>query len=74
MKRKVVSLSLPEKYYKKLEKLSEEESKSRSQLVRDLIDKYEADEAWTEIFKWGEETQGKFNIKSEEDVLRIIND
>ena len=74
MKRKIISLSLPEKYLRKLEKLTGEESKSRSQLIRELLDKYEADEVWKDIFKWGEETQTKFNIKSEEDVLRIIND
>ncbi|KKQ41409.1 MAG: hypothetical protein US60_C0041G0011 [Microgenomates group bacterium GW2011_GWC1_37_8] len=74
MKRRVVSFSLPEKYLKKLEKLTQEESKSRSQLIRELLDKYEADEVWEEIFKWGVETRSKFNIKSEEDVLKIIND
>ncbi|OGM21369.1 hypothetical protein A2955_04340 [Candidatus Woesebacteria bacterium RIFCSPLOWO2_01_FULL_37_19] len=74
MKRKVVSLSLPEKYFNKLEKFTEEESKSRSQLIRELLDRYEADEVWEEIFKWGAETRRKFNIKNEKDVLRIIND
>ena len=29
---------------------------------------------WEQIRKWGEETAIKFNIKSEEDILRIIND
>lgn len=74
MKRKVISLSLTDKYLNKLKKLSEEENKSRSQLVRELIDKYEADEEWEQIRKWGAETAKKFNIKTEEDVLRIIND
>lgn len=73
MKRKVISLSLTDKYLNKLKKLSEEENKSRSQLVRELIDKYETDEEWGQIRKWGAETAKKFNIKSEEDVLRIIN-
>jgi len=74
MKRRVISLSLPEKYLRKLEKLTEQESKSRSQLIRELLDRYEEDEEWKDIFKWGEETRIKFNIKSEEDILRIIND
>jgi len=74
MKRKVVSVSLPENYLRKLEKLTEGENKSRSQLIRELLDKYETDEIWQDIYKWGDETQAKFNIKSEEDVLRIIND
>lgn len=74
MKRKVVSLSLTDKYLNKLNKLSNEEDKSRSQVVRELIERYETDKEWEQIRKWGRETARKFNIKSEEDVLRIIND
>jgi len=74
MKRKVVSLSLTDKYLNKLNKLSKEEDKSRSQLIRELIDKYETDDMWSQVYKLGRQTARKFNIKSEEDVLRIIND
>ncbi len=74
MDRQVVSISLYKKYLKKLDQMSKKEDKSRSQLVRELIDKYETDKEWEQIRKWGRETAKKFNIKSEEDVLRIIND
>jgi len=74
MDRQVVSISLYKKYLKKLDKMSKKEDKSRSQLVRELIDKYETDKEWEQIREWGRETAKKFNIKSEEDVLRIIND
>lgn len=74
MDRQVISISLYKKYLKKLDRMSKKEDKSRSQLVRELIDKYETDKEWEEIYEIGRKTAKKFNIKSEEDVLRIIND
>lgn len=74
MDRQVISISLYKKYLKKLDQMSKRESKSRSQLIRELIDRYEVETEWEQIRKWGRETAKKFNIKSEEDVLRIIND
>ena len=74
MDRQVISISLYKKYLNKLDQMSKKEDKSRSQLVRELIDKYETDKEWEEIYEIGRKTAKKFNIKSEEDVLRIIND
>lgn len=74
MDRQIITISLYQKYLKKLDKMSKLENKSRSQLIRELIDKYETDKEWEQIRKWGAETAKKFNIKNEEDVLRIIND
>lgn len=74
MDRQVITISLYQKYLKKLDKMSKMENKSRSQLIRELIDKYETDKLWEEIYEIGRKTAKKFNIKSEEDVLRIIND
>lgn len=74
MDRQVVSISLYKKYLRKLDQMSKKEDKSRSQLIRELIDKYETDKLWGEIYEIGRRTAKKFNIKSEEDVLRIIND
>ena len=74
MDRQVISISLYKKYLNKLDQMSKKEDKSRSQLIRELIDKYETDNLWEDIYEIGRKTAKKFNIKSEEDVLRIIND
>ena len=74
MDRQVISVSLYKKYLKKLDQMTKKENKSRSQVVRELIERYETDKEWEQIRKWGRETAKKFNIKSEEDILRIIND
>ena len=74
MDRQVITISLYQKYLKKLDKMSKSENKSRSQFIRELIDRYETDKEWKQIRSWGRETAKKFNINSEEDILRIIND
>lgn len=72
--RQIISLSLTPSDIKKLERLRAREGKSRSQLVRELINRYEADELWERVFRIGRQTALKFGIKSEEDVLKIIQD
>lgn len=71
---KVVSISLPERIYIKLEKIRKKEDKSRSELIRYLIQNYEKEELWQQVYKRGTETKKEFNITSEEDILKIIND
>ncbi|MBU0569743.1 ribbon-helix-helix protein, CopG family [Patescibacteria group bacterium] len=71
--RQVVSISLPEPTLKILNELVKRERKSRSQVVKELINRYETEVMWDEILKLGQKTAEKFNIKSEADVLKIIN-
>lgn len=71
---KVVSISLPPNLYWKLEEIRREEDKSRSELIRFLLNKYEKERNWQKVFDWGKATAEKFNIKTEDDILRIIND
>jgi metal-responsive CopG/Arc/MetJ family transcriptional regulator len=73
-KRKVVSLSLTPKSLSLLDRISKKEEKSRSAVVRDLIRSYFVEKDWDEIFNWGKETAKKFKIRSEADVLELIND
>ena len=72
--RQIISLSLSPSELKKLERLRAREGKSRSQLIRELIRRYDAEELWKRIYEMGKQTAIKFGIKSEEDVLKIIED
>lgn len=74
MSRKVLSVSLPQTYFKKVERLTKKENTSRSELFRNLIDIYEAQTMWNQLYDWGKQTGKEFNIKSEQDILQIIND
>ena len=69
---KVISISLPKNIYLKLEQIRKKEAKSRSELIRSLIRFYEEEKDWKKIFTLGKRTKEKFNIQSEEDILRII--
>lgn len=70
----VISISLPPEILARLEQLTRETAKTRSEVVKDLIVSYSQDKSWEKIFVWGRKTKEKFNIKSEEDILKIIND
>ncbi|MBI4130648.1 ribbon-helix-helix protein, CopG family [Candidatus Roizmanbacteria bacterium] len=71
---KVVSISLPENIYIKLEKIRKKEDKSRSELIKQLIQNYEKEELWQQVYRRGAQTKKQFNITSEDDILKIIND
>ena len=71
---KVISISLPKSVYTKLELLRKREDKSRSELIKHLIQSYDEEQTWKEIYDWGKKTRLAFSIKSEQDILNIIND
>lgn len=70
----VISISLPPEILAILEQLTRKTSKTRSEIIKDLLVSYYQDKSWEQIFSWGRKTKEKFKIKSEEDILKIIND
>lgn len=70
----VISISLPPEILSILERLSKKTAKTRSEIIKELLVTYYQDESWEQIFTWGRKTKEKFNIKSEEDIVRLIND
>ena len=70
----VISISLPPEVLAILERLSRKTAKSRSEVIKDLLVSYSQDKSWEQIFSWGRQTKEQFSIKSEEDILKIIND
>jgi len=70
----VISISLPPEIFILLEKLRKETAKTRSDVVKDLLVSYANSKSWEEIFSWGRQTKQKMKIRSEEDILKIIND
>lgn len=70
----VISISLPPEILSILEKLSKKTAKTRSEIVKELLITYYQDESWEQIFARGRKTKEKFDIKSEEDIVRLIND
>ena len=57
-----------------LEQVTRQTAKTRSEVIKDLLITYYQDKSWQQIFAWGKNTKEKFNIKSEKDILKVIND
>lgn len=70
----VISISLPPEVLAILEQLTRKTSKTRSEVIKELLVSSCRDKSWEQIFMWGRQTKEKFNIKSEEDIIKIIND
>jgi len=70
----VISVSLPQEFLLILNQLTKKMAKTRSGVIKDLLLDYYQDQLWEQIFEWGRTTKEKFNIKSEEDIVKLIND
>lgn len=70
----VISISLPPEILAILEKITKKTAKTRSDVIKELLMTYYKDQSWEQIFDWGRKTKEKYNIKSEEDILTLIND
>ena len=72
---KVLSFSLPPETASKIESLAKSENRSRSELLREMVSVYErfqAETEWQELFAFGEETAGRFKIKTEDELFKIL--
>lgn len=70
----VISISLTPEVLLILEQISSKSAKTRSEVIKDLLVTYNQNKSWEQIFVWGRKTKEKFAIKSEEDIIKIIND
>lgn len=72
---KVVSFSLPPDTASKIESFAKSENRSRSELLREMVDVYERNRAetdWQELFAFGEETARRFRIKDEDELFKLL--
>jgi metal-responsive CopG/Arc/MetJ family transcriptional regulator len=69
----VISISLPKRIARELEKTRKFRGQSRSAFIASLIGKEAEDARWQRIYKKGKETAKKFMITSEEDIDRILH-
>lgn len=69
----VVSVSLPVPTLRKMERARKREGETRSNFIRNLVERYVEDVRWERIYRRGEKTALKFGIKSEEDIDRILH-
>jgi CopG family transcriptional regulator/antitoxin EndoAI len=73
MKSSTVNISFNDELLKKIDRVAREESRSRSELIREAARSYiDRKHKWNQIFKFSEKQATKKNI-SEKDVAEEIN-
>lgn len=72
---KVMTFSLSPEIAQKIDDFAKKERRSKSELLREMVDVYEvkqADAAWEKLFAFGEKTANQFNLKSEDELFRHL--
>lgn len=70
----VVSVSLEPEVYRTLEQMRRRTGQNRSRLVAQLVRQQSEEERWQKLYRRGQETARRFQITSEEDVEKILNE
>ena len=75
MDTQTINLSLPKKLLSRIDQQAKKESRSRSELIREVTRGYlERISSWDQIFKYGKKKAKELGIKSEEDVYRMVQE
>jgi CopG family transcriptional regulator/antitoxin EndoAI len=70
----VVSISLPPKLLREAERLAKKEGRTRSELFREALRRYLAEQNLRELQLYGAQKAKKLDINSDEDILRLIKE
>jgi len=71
---KILNISLSPELYNKIEKTAEEESRTKSDMIREAFRQYSSNKKWAQIREWGDETALKMKIRDEKDIENILHD
>ena len=69
----IVSLSFPKRMVRQIDKITQEEGKTRSEFLRETVRQYLEDREWKKLFRYGEAKARKLNI-NEDDVELLIDE
>lgn len=70
---KPITISLPAPLVREAERAAREESRTRSDLVRDALQQYLASRRWQRLRRWGSETAQRLGLKTEADLERLLD-
>jgi len=68
---KILNISLPPEMYDEIEQVAREESRTKSELIREAFRQYQFARQWRLLRGWGEATASRLDIQSDEDVERL---
>lgn len=67
----ILSISLPKKELEDINKLAKKEGRTRSELIREALRRYQTVQDWQYLQGVGEKVATRLSIETEEDVERI---
>ena len=70
---KPITISLPLDLLHEAQRLAREESRTRTDLIRDALRQYLASRRWQRLRQWGAETAERLGLKTEADLQRLLN-
>jgi len=70
---KPITISLPLELLQQTQRLAREESRTRTDLIRDALRQYLATRRWQRLRQWGAETAERLGLKTEADLRRLLD-
>lgn len=70
----VISITLPPKLLREAERLAKKEGRTRSELFREALRRYLAEQSLRDLQRYGAQQARKLGISSDEDILRLIEE
>jgi CopG family transcriptional regulator / antitoxin EndoAI len=71
---KLISISILPELLEKLNKIAKEESRTRSELLREAVRRYIEEKEWQDISRYARTVAEKTGVHSEEEVNRLVED
>lgn len=74
---KTLTVSLPPQLFEEVERLAEQEQKTKSELFRDMLRVYEDfldERRWRRMHRRGAESARKLGVKTEADIERLVHE
>lgn len=69
---KPITVSLPADLLREAERVAKEETRTRSELIRDALRQYLTSRRWQRLRQWGTESSERLGLRTESDLLRLI--
>lgn len=70
---KPITISLPLDLLQQTQRLAREESRTRTDLIRDALRQYLATRRWQRLREWGAETAERLGLRGEGDLRRLLD-
>lgn len=74
---RTLTVSLPPQLYEEVERIAQQEQKTKSELFRDMLRVYEDfldEHRWSRLRRTGAKTVEKLGIKTEADIERLVHE